>query len=777
MKKIGLKNIAVHRLRVLIGCLPVLLLLVLLACSPQNAHPIDNPVDDGTHREALIEAYRATRTMLFVYGTGDSSASKEYRALLAGMGAAGSRMKLIVRSDREVTDAELHAHALYLIGTPQNNAVLKRLLPQLPFAVTAQTLDFNQHQYGDHPTLSLGFYPTPLAPDLPLSLTTGVHEADVLAQVRKTFGQAFYWFALGNWGYELQDGGRRKVMGFFDESDPKQWKIGKKTHWDFSDDGVLAMETEAIEYYDHQSAYSPSIADSITVEQKLAWGKLQQQFGWKMPTGKAQFHLYPTAELKGLATGDSKPSQLDMTDGSIHFVVHEEHAGRENIAGNTWLIRKQLGESKMPQLELGLSVWATTHWQKAGWQTWAKRWSAHGEGLRIAELMDPDIWAHESPYLKECMMAALVDFLISQWGNGKFLAFYETPDPAQILVLESAFEIYLNSLPDAPKFYVDHRLPAFHKAFNFAHEGYQIFNGYLSAEASRSLTYTAQQLGCNATAVIPYAGMADVHAPAWLDFSEGAGAENDESIVHCIWSAKQAGMQVMIKPQVWPWNDWTGEVAMQNEGDWQLFFERYFRWIRHYAMMAELYDADILCIGVEFSKATLARPDDWRKMITRLRTVYNGKMTYAANWGDEFEQLSFWDALDFVGVNCYYPISKKDKPKQKELNDGFAEVVDKVERVAEKAQKPVLFTEIGFRSCTTPWANPHAEADGRAIDDAAQAACYQAMIAGLAGKSWCQGIYLWKWPAYMADAQFDPTGFTPLGKPAEQLVRDWFGRR
>jgi hypothetical protein len=296
-------------------------------------------------------------------------------------------------------------------------------------------------------------------------------------------------------------------------------------------------------------------------------------------------------------------------------------------------------------------------------------------------------------------------------------------------------------------------------------------------EASHSLAYTAHDLHCNATAVIPYAGMADVHAPSWLDFSEGAGSENDESIVHCIWSSKQVGMSVMIKPQVWPWNDWTGEVAMQNEADWNAFFDHYYRWIRHYAIMAEMYEADILCIGVEFSKATMQRPDDWRNMIQLLRKIYHGKITYAANWGDEFETCAFWDALDYIGVNCYYPISKKDKPKQKELNAGFAEVVDKIEHIAAKAGKPVLFTEIGFRSCTTPWANPHAEADGRATDPEAQAACYAAMIAGLEGRDWCKGVYLWKWPAYMDDAKYDPTGFTPLGNPAEQSVKDWFLRR
>ncbi len=767
-----------HRRDQLQGIVASLLLMILLSCTTQGREAIGKTVPEGMSRDGLIEAYRNAGKMLFVYGTGDSVAAMQYKDLLVGMSQQKSRMIVVVRSDREVTDAELHEMPLYLIGTPKNNGVLRRVLPQLPFNVTEQSLEFNRQQYGDHTTLSIGFYPNPLAPNLPLSLTTGMRETDIYQQLQKSFEQPFFWFAISGWGYQLHDAGRRKVMGFFDESDPKEWKIGKKTHWDFGHDGALKAEIDNIQYYDHQSAYSTAVGDSIGAELQQAWTDLRTMFGWDLEKEKAKIHLYPSAELKGLATGDTQAASLDERDSSLHLVVHPEHAGRSNQATNLWLIRQHLGVAKMPQLELGLSVMATPHWHRHGWSAWAKRFWEGGARLPIAEMLDAETWAHESPYLKECMSAALVTYLVKTWGAQGFLQFYQKPVPTRLTGLDAGFNGYLQALPSAaPNSTPSVASTSFQKAFNFAHEGYQVFNGYLSAEATKSIDYTAKSLHCNAVAIIPYAGMEDVHAPSWLDFSEGAGAENDESIVHCIWSARQSGISVMIKPQVWPWNDWTGEVAMQNEDDWLLFFDRYYRWIRHYAIMAELYEVETLCIGVEFSKATLQRPDDWRKMIGKLRGIYHGKMTYAANWGEEFEQCKFWDALDYVAVNCYYPISKKDNPKQKELDAGFAEVVQTVEKVALATKKPVLFTEIGFRSCTTPWANPHAEADGRKTDTTCQAACYKAMIAGLEGKDWFRGIYLWKWPAYMDDARYDPMGFTPLGKPAEQLVRDWFEKR
>jgi hypothetical protein len=757
----------------------LLLFVLLFSCTTQGREPhaAAEPGQKGARRDELIDAYRSMGKLLFVYGTGDSSAASAYRKLLQSISHPRGRVTILVRSDREVTEAELQQSPLYLVGTPANNAVLQRLMPQLPFAMHDDHLQFNARSYAAQPTLSLGFYPNPLAPHLPLSLTTGLHEQDILSQLEAAFGQQYFWFSISSWGYQVRQQGVRQVMGFFDDSDPAQWKITGRQHWDFSTHGQESMARGQVQFHAHGTDLSAATHDSLGMELEGGWKRLAAACGWQLGAATAHVHTYASTELKGLETGDTRPANCDDKDGSIHLVVHPEHAGRETHVGNLWLIRQRLGKAASPQLELGLAVWPTVHWQRLGWQTWAQRFATNGHSLTIMELFDAETWAHESPYLKECMSAALVDFLLTTWGADALLASYMAPDLQRLLPMEKAFAKHLRNLPvtQSPSA-VPHPLPAFQKAFNFAHEGYQIFNGYLSAEATRSLAYTADKLYCNATAIIPYAGMADVHAPNWIEFSDGAGAENDESIVHCIWSAQQLGQTVMLKPQVWPWREWTGEVAMGNEADWKLFFDRYLRWIRHYALMAELYGADILCVGVEFSKATLQRPDDWRQMVERLRGIYHGKITYAANWGEEFEQCKFWDALDYVSINCYYPLSKKDKPTQKELDAGFREVVAKVEKVAMASQKPVLFTEIGFRSCAAPWVNPHAEADGRAVDPAAQAACYQAMISGLAGKDWCKGIYLWKWPAYMEDGRHDRSGFTPLSKPAESLVADWFRR-
>ena len=39
------------------------------------------------------------------------------------------------------------------------------------------------------------------------------------------------------------------------------------------------------------------------------------------------------------------------------------------------------------------------------------------------------------------------------------------------------------------------------------------------------------------------------------------------------------------------------------------------------------------------------REKDWRRIIGEVRKVYDGKLTYSANWYREFEQITFWMSL------------------------------------------------------------------------------------------------------------------------------------
>jgi hypothetical protein len=284
-------------------------------------------------------------------------------------------------------------------------------------------------------------------------------------------------------------------------------------------------------------------------------------------------------------------------------------------------------------------------------------------------------------------------------------------------------------------------------------------------------------MGTNAVSITPFSFMRDPNKPGPLPFSHGPGAENDESMIHSANTAHRLGMAVMLKPHIWLGRKWPGEIEMNNNEEWEAFFDHYERWIRHYALLAEMYGIELLCIGVELSSATVGHEDRWRGIIRRLRGLYSGAMTYAANWGEEFENLSFWNELDFIGINCYYPLSDQDDPGLDVLKRGAKSIFEKIATVHAKFERPVLITEIGYTSTSSPWQRPYEVARRKPVNLDHQARCYRAVMETLYGMSWCRGIYWWKWPSFLEFGGSGDPGFTPNGKPAQRIVEEWYGKR
>ncbi len=99
-----------------------------------------------------------------------------------------------------------------------------------------------------------------------------------------------------------------------------------------------------------------------------------------------------------------------------------------------------------------------------------------------------------------------------------------------------------------------------------------------------------------------------------------------------------------------------------------------------------------------------------------------------------------------------------------------------VAKVSQKFEKPIIFTEIGFRPVEGTWKDPHAEVNGRSFNAEGQRRCYEAVMKGLQDQDWCAGILWWKWPSYLAYGLRNKTGFAPYHHPAEKVVKKWFSQ-
>jgi len=47
--------------------------------------------------------------------------------------------------------------------------------------------------------------------------------------------------------------------------------------------------------------------------------------------------------------------------------------------------------------------------------------------------------------------------------------------------------------------------------------------------------------------------------------------------------------------------------------------------------------------------------EEWRNLVWEVRTVFSGRVTYAANF-DEYTDVTWWPYLDVMGINAYFPL-------------------------------------------------------------------------------------------------------------------------
>jgi len=257
-------------------------------------------------------------------------------------------------------------------------------------------------------------------------------------------------------------------------------------------------------------------------------------------------------------------------------------------------------------------------------------------------------------------------------------------------------------------------------------------------------------------------------------------SESDAGIRTLAQQADARGMDVILKPHIWIGGyDTEGQsrdsIGFETEAAWGRWETDYRRFLLHYARLAAEVDAHALVVGTELTRAATSRPLFWRELIAEIRAVYDGKLTYAANWYAAYRSIPFWDALDYVGVQAYFPVAETDDPSLEKMLKGWRSHRDSLHAVHEETGKPVLFTEMGYRSvpaaARTPWRWPErGETTTPALD--VQARCYRAFLATFAPEPWFAGAIVWKWhPRAESDR---PIGFTPQNKPAEDVLRRWF---
>jgi len=284
-----------------------------------------------------------------------------------------------------------------------------------------------------------------------------------------------------------------------------------------------------------------------------------------------------------------------------------------------------------------------------------------------------------------------------------------------------------------------------------------------------------QEVHANALSIMPYGFVGSESTEVIFNSRRQWWGERSEGCAQLIEMAQKEGYRVLLKPQVWKRGGaYTGKHDYLNEKDWQAFEKSYGKFILHYAALADSLEVDFFAIGTEWENFVNKRPLFWKQLISKVKDIYKGKVTYAANW-DEYSRVPFWEDLDLIGVDAYFPLVESRTPSVKEMKASLQTVKHQLKNFSDSLQKLILFTEYGYRSRDYNALRPWESERGGTVNLLAQENAYTAFYEIFWKESFVAGGFIWKW--FPNDAQSggeNHSGFSPQNKPVEEVIRRYY---
>lgn len=300
--------------------------------------------------------------------------------------------------------------------------------------------------------------------------------------------------------------------------------------------------------------------------------------------------------------------------------------------------------------------------------------------------------------------------------------------------------------------------------------------GYGTAASAAALDELVN-LGCNWVSVTPFGRQWSLtQTEVRLDF-EAPFAQNRRAVIAVIRQARQRGLRVLLIPHLWiEAGGWRGEIDPGTPEGWERWFRSYTRFVTTWARVAQEAGAEMFSVGVELKSSSGTR-GEWFDVIDAVRREYRGLLTYSANW-DEERSVIFWDRLDVVGIQAFYPLTDHPNATLDELRAGARDRAERLERWARAERRSVFFTEFGYTARVDPALRPWEWPDDMSnvtVDEAAQARAYRALIEAFARRPWFGGAFVWRYYSNPMDSsQESAWGFSPRGREAERVLAELY---
>ncbi|MEN6386925.1 MAG: hypothetical protein ABFD79_17225 [Phycisphaerales bacterium] len=319
--------------------------------------------------------------------------------------------------------------------------------------------------------------------------------------------------------------------------------------------------------------------------------------------------------------------------------------------------------------------------------------------------------------------------------------------------------------------------------------------GDAPADSMKKLAETKTQWVC-----ISFAG--DMEEPNIPDIQWGDSYKRmatDAEIRRAIQLARDNKLKVILKPVVnvydgtWrAWIKFDDAPGVKNMAKWDIWWADFREFLIHYAKIAQETNCEMLCLGCEM-ESTEEFDIRWRNLITEIRQIYGGPITYNFNHGRE-NCVTWLDAVDVIGISAYYPVGtddvltalKDDISKVPASDTSVAEqkrrwlpIKKDLQKISKTFDRPIFFIELGLCSAKGCAAAPWTHEDPNMIYDGdEQARFYQAAFETFWNEPWFIGYAWWEWSSNLYKKEDGKTniGFGIYGKPAEDLLRKWYGK-
>lgn len=257
--------------------------------------------------------------------------------------------------------------------------------------------------------------------------------------------------------------------------------------------------------------------------------------------------------------------------------------------------------------------------------------------------------------------------------------------------------------------------------------------------------------------------------------------ETIEGIRYSIRSAHQNGMKVLLKPHVWIIGQgWAGDYTLTNEADWATFESTYRDFVKIFAEVAEEEGVEMMCIGTEMRMVVRDNPGLFGRLADSIRPIYNGPLTYAANW-DNYQYVTFWDHLDVIGIDAYFPLVADSTPSVEAIEAAWAPIKSDLKALALSENRPLAFTEWGYHSVDqAAWKIWEVEPNinDYAVNLQAQVNAFRAFFNVFWDEPWFAGGFVWHW--FYNDSQVggaNDKDFTPQNKPSLEVLREFYSKQ